>query len=549
MAYRTTDPIAHSVPESQGNMFHRHSQSRDYSTSWEKPNSRISQRAGSVEEGNVVYAQQMLKNEKIFKLQQNRYLGAEYERQRKERDMMDKLEIEKKMQEQSAMKAEEQHVKSIENIIKMNENLSHKELLDQYGEAIKQKQRLRNVEKEVEIGQAKNLEYTARQSLFNETSQRKQILDRFKNEFKEDYDQRIKYIANQKMEKTKQQQEYQKLFQENTDREIANEMAYRKRFQDFSVKHAKKDRDFYNIINEHDFKRDLDVRKITGVDKMSFYDYYDERERDKKRKTDELKEHSYKSMKTKIDENQRNVQEMGRKRREEAQKSAAELQKYLEDERQRKINEKAMQNQYKNILESQVKFKHQIDDIDNKNLNIVNSESSKATRMGEMCMVPGINSVSPYLKQQRKGQVVLGEHYMKMKKYIEADNSLPIQPSLTSRPSQKRGLMQSNSSIHNTPKANSSIKNGIQLSHRDHHLSTQEKPRGNALASSGKYAILGGGADLHYDPITNPIASLNKNPYNIQNIGVMGNKEMLENLYKRSEILGMGPGFKRSYNL
>lgn len=549
MSYRTTDPIAHSLPEAKGNSFHRHSQSRDFTSDWDKPKSRVSQRTGSVEEGNVVYAEQMLQNEKMFKLQQNRYLGAEYDRQKKEKDMMDRLEKEKKMQEQEAMKAEEQHVKSIENIIKMNEALSHKHLLDQYGEAIKQKQRLRNVEKEVEMDQAKSLEHTARQSLFKETSQRKQLLDRFKNEFKEDYEQRMKELANQKVEKSKEQQEYQKLFQENAEREIANEMAYRKRFEDFSIKHAKKDRDFYNIINEHDFKRDLDVKKITGADKKSFYDYYDERERDKRRKTEELKDYSYKSMKSKIDENQRNIQEMGRKRRQEAQKSAAELQKYLEDERQRKINERVMQQEYKNILESQVKFKHQIDDLDNKQLRAVNSELPEAARLGEMYMVPGINSVSPYLKQQRKGQVALGEHYMKMKKYIEADNSLPIQPSLTSRPSEKRSLKLSNSNIHVTPKASSSIKNSLQLSHRDHHMSTQEKPRGNALASSGKYAILGGGADLHYDPITNPIASLNKNPYNIQNIGVMGNKAMLENLYKRSEIVGMGPALKRSYNL
>jgi len=99
-----------------------------------------------------------------------------------------------------------------------------------------------------------------------------------------------------------------------------------------------------------------------------------------------------------------------------------------------------------------------------------------------------------------------------------------------------------------TPKGKAA-KNALQLSHRETGPTTQENSRGNIFAHSGKYAILGNGANLRYDPIVNPIASLNKNPYNIQNIGITGSKAMGENLYRRAQNLGMGHALKKSYNL
>jgi len=222
-----------------------------------------------------------------------------------------------------------------------------------------------------------------------------------------------------KYEKTREQQEYQKLMQDNSNREIQNELAYKKRFEDFGIKQAKKDKDFYSIINGGEFKRNEDVQKITNIDKMSYYDYYDQREKNKLRKADEMKEISYKTNKNVIDQNHRNVQEMGKKRREDAQKSAHELNQYLEDERQKKINDRVMQQEYRGILETQVKIKNQNDRQD----NILAEETTGGDHsMGEMYMVPGLNSISPYLKQQRKGQAHLGEHSMKMKHYIDKNS-------------------------------------------------------------------------------------------------------------------------------
>ena len=62
--------------------------------------------------------------------------------------------------------------------------------MGEYVSAIKQKESMKNVEKEVERRQAQNIEATARQSLYQETSQRKQLLDKFKTDFKEDYNKR-----------------------------------------------------------------------------------------------------------------------------------------------------------------------------------------------------------------------------------------------------------------------------------------------------------------------------------------------------------------------
>lgn len=161
----------------------------------------------------------------------------------------------------------------------------------------------------------------------------------------------------EKLEKLREQQEYQRLFQENSQREIANEMAYKKRFHDFGKILDKKDKQFYEIINNNDYKREMDVRKISGVDKMSFNDYYDQREKNQMKKTEELKDSSYKDMKNTIDRNYRGIQEVGRQRREDAQRSAQELQQFLDDEKQRKANEKIMQQQYRGILEAQMKMK------------------------------------------------------------------------------------------------------------------------------------------------------------------------------------------------
>ena len=88
------------------------------------------------------------------------------------------------------MKAQEHQQKSIESIIKRNEASNQKQLMDDYKSAIQYKKKILGVEREIEQKQAKNLEMTARQSLYQETSQRKEILEKFKDEFKNDYEMR-----------------------------------------------------------------------------------------------------------------------------------------------------------------------------------------------------------------------------------------------------------------------------------------------------------------------------------------------------------------------
>lgn len=83
----------------------------------------------------------------------------------------------------------------------------------------------------------------------------------------------------------------------------------------------------------------------------------------------------------------------------------------------------------------------------------------------------------------------------------------------------------------------------LSISHRDHPL-TQEKGRGNVFAKSGKYSILGNGADLHYDPITNPIPNVNKNPFNHQHVVRSGDQHLADLISKR----GLGPGEYKSIN-
>lgn len=67
---------------------------------------------------------------------------------------------------------------------------NQKNLMDEYASAIKQKESMKNVEKDIERRQAQTIEATARQSLYKETSQRKQLLDKFKTDFKDDYNER-----------------------------------------------------------------------------------------------------------------------------------------------------------------------------------------------------------------------------------------------------------------------------------------------------------------------------------------------------------------------
>lgn len=232
----------------------------------------------------------------------------------------------------------------------------------------------------------------------------------------------MKVKENGRFEKAKEQQEYQRLFEQNSQREIANELAYKKRFEDFDKNLVKKNQKYYDIVNDHDWRRDLDANKIAAPEKLSFADYYDQREKQKIQKSEELKQDSYQNMKQSIERNHRNIHEIGKKRREDAQKSVNELNQYYADEKQRKNNERVMQQQYRGILETQMKMKNQFDKFDANYATTVNSDlSGGKAGQGEMYMVPGINSVSPYLKKQRKGQVALGEHFMKMKQVIEKD--------------------------------------------------------------------------------------------------------------------------------
>lgn len=83
---------------------------------WERKSlSRVSNTRSATqhEEGNVAYAKQLQANEKQFLQQQKRYLGNEYEKQQREKALMQRLEKDRKMQEHYQMKADEQHLKSV----------------------------------------------------------------------------------------------------------------------------------------------------------------------------------------------------------------------------------------------------------------------------------------------------------------------------------------------------------------------------------------------------------------------------------------------------
>lgn len=47
-----------------------------------------------------------------------------------------------------------------------------------------------------------------------------------------------------RFDKAREQQEYRRMFQQNADREISNEMAYKKRFEDFNKDLQRKNQEF-----------------------------------------------------------------------------------------------------------------------------------------------------------------------------------------------------------------------------------------------------------------------------------------------------------------
>ena len=320
-----------------------------------------------------------------------------------------------------------------------------------------------------------------------------------------------------KYAKMKEQEEYRKLFEENSQREISNEMAYKKRFSDFDRKLEAKKNQFYDVVNDNGFKREQEAKKIGSYDKYSFYDYYDQREKDKSKKAGELKDNSYRDMKNTIDRNYRSMNEMNRMKRVQAEKSAQELQQYLDDERQRKIDERIMQQQYRGILETQVKIKNQ------PSINGTGEDGVEPSKSGGALMIPGINSVSQYSK----------------KKPNATNSKLGVLiPNYNETPTIMTSIDHINNQIvNNTPKTERIVA-----------PLTQDKSRGSVLTSSGKYSILGNGVDLRYDPITNPIPTVNKNPYNLQNVGLTSNRSITENIYKRAQG-GYGNDIKRSFNL
>lgn len=237
-------------------------------------------------------------------------------------------------------------------------------------------------------------------------------------------------------------------------------------------------------------------------------------------------------MKSKIEQNHRDVNEMSRKRRDDAQQSVKELNQFISDENDRKARERYVQQQYKGILETQVKMKTSRERAEETGLDDQLAGDSKTT--GEMYMVPGINSVSPYVKQQRKGQPPLGEHHIKMKRYIDKDKMLTLNGPLTAqtnapsfRDRNATGVAMSQS----VPKSNAQIGalspapsyRGIGVGGTDLRPST--------LKESAKHSLVND-ASLYYDPIVNPIPTLNKNKWNIQNFTLDNNRSMTEKMLK-----------------
>lgn len=328
-----------------------------------------------------------------------------------------------------------------------------------------------------------------------------------------------------KYSKMKEQEEYRRLFEQNAQREISNELIYKKKFSDFDNKLEAKKRQYFDIVNENNSKREMEAKKIGSYDKYSFYDYYDHREKEKSKKAGALKDSSYKDMKNTIDRNYRSINEMNKMKRVQAEQSAQELQQFLDDEKQRRINERMMQQQYRGVLETQVKIKSHPELNETAE---VTSESGK----NAVFMIPGINSVSQYSKK------------------ISNNKLGTLIPNYNESPGMSTSLDQvSRTIVHSTPK-NDSVGNNLATSTPKGLVpGTQDKSRGSILTSSGKYSILGNGIDLHYDPITNPLPKINKNPYNLQNVGLKSNRSVTENLYKRAQGIGYGNEVKRTFDL
>ena len=198
-------------------------------------------------------------------------------------------------------------------------------------------------------------------------------------------------------------------------------MAYKKRFEDFEKKELIKRNKYYEICNDADKKREEDIRKMAGGNDANYYDYYHTREKSKQLKAEELKDNCYQSMKNTIEQNYKNEREIIKRKQEEAKLSANELQNYLKEERMKKGDRK-FKNEYRSILESQVKMKNKEAKFKINDFEVSNSgcESEKRGK-NEMYMIPGINSVSPFVNTQAKGHAPLGEHYSKMKNYINSN--------------------------------------------------------------------------------------------------------------------------------
>mmetsp|Transcript_12397 Transcript_12397/g.12439 ORF Transcript_12397/g.12439 Transcript_12397/m.12439 type:complete len:205 (+) Transcript_12397:1176-1790(+) len=198
--------------------------------------------------------------------------------------------------------------------------------------------------------------------------------------------------------------------------------------------------------------------------------------------------------------------------------------------------------------------KFKVSDIDPETNEVKSSQSKR-----EMFMIPGINSVSPYVKAQQKGKVALGEHYSKMKNYIGNNQPGPLNTSLTDPISISKLTANNSQNFSITPKATSKYKEinqhqicSIQLEKSNsknpshplptlYHPSTQppshrDPPahlaRSNILASQGTSILnIGHPTNTHHNP------------------GVVGNKSMTEYLYRKQQNIGGTSTAKNSYNL
>uniref|UniRef100_A0A7S3NSH1 Uncharacterized protein n=1 Tax=Euplotes crassus TaxID=5936 RepID=A0A7S3NSH1_EUPCR len=339
MSYLNTDPLAHSLnndpprgyqqpgrnpqsiistspknPRGEG-QFGTSSRALD-----RKSSQRSSVRGGSMtaQDQTIAYAEQLAQNEVDFVKEQKYFLNSELHKQAQEKELQRKLEAERKTQEHTHMLQQEQHQKSLENIRKQHDAENQKNLLDDYQSAIANKRTLQGIEKTVELNLAKNMEHTARDSLYHEKNQRKELLSKFQDEFRKDYEDRMNTKRGHKDQKAMEQAEYRRLFEQNAQRELANEAAYKKRFQDFDRNLDKKSKKYYQIVNQNDMERDRAVSQITGQGRINYNDYFDEREKQKTQKAEELKENCYQSMKSTIEAKQKFKNDLSSQRREEA---------------------------------------------------------------------------------------------------------------------------------------------------------------------------------------------------------------------------------------